>query len=130
MLLWPALFLLNGVMCAVSLTEQCQPMLEEMRPEVSVSITSLVGSWVSLRCETRPGPRFVLRHYQWSHLRSGQVTGLLYHYADPDCRQPLYTIIFQARMSHSRPSWVLPGQSGCGLTVESQCWYNSHYRWW
>ena len=102
---------------AVTRGEQCQPRLEERRL-ASVSISSLAGSWVSVRCETRPGPRFVLRHYQWSHLRPGQVTGVLYHYADPACRQPLYTIIFQARMAHSRPSWVLPGQSGVSSWVQ------------
>ena len=93
--------------------ELCQARLgwEQRRLEVAPSPSSLVGSWVSVRCETRPGPGFVLRHYQWSHLRPGQVTGLLHHYADPGCSQPLYTTIFQASQAHLRPSWLLPGQS-------------------
>ena len=92
--------------------EDCPARLEERRlSAASLSLSSLAGSWVSVRCETRPGPGFVLRHYQWSDEgQVGQVTGVLYHYADPACRQPLYSLIFQARLAHLRPSWVLPGE--------------------
>ena len=88
----------------------------------SVSVSSLAGSWVSVRCETRPGPGFVLRHYQWSEVRPGQVstvTGVLYHYADPACRQPLYSLVFRARLGQTRPSLVLPGEL---RQSQSQSW--------
>ena len=102
--------------------EQCPDLPELAQRRLPVSLSSLAGSWLSVRCETRPGPGFVLRHYQWSHLTPSLVTGVLYHYADPDCRQPLYSLIFQASTAHFRPSWLLPGQLGAlAQSLTSHC---------
>ena len=84
---------------------------------------SLTGSWVSLRCETRPGPQFVVRNYRWEE--GGTVTGVLYHYADPDCRHPLHCVIFQAAVAQARPSWVLPGERKAVVLVG---WYSLRFR--
>ena len=116
-MLSPALVVTVVMFSAARGEQECPARQEERRMSaVSLSVSSLAGSWVSLRCETRPGPSFVLRHYQWSQegeereeREEREVTGVVYHYADPACRQPLYSVIFQARMGHSRPSWVLPG---------------------
>ena len=77
---------------------------------LSLPASALPGTWVSTECETRPGPQFVLRRYTFhggnsSHL----VTGVVYHYADPSCSQPIHSITMQGRVTVREPSWIVPG---------------------
>ena len=69
---------------------------------LSLPPSALSGTWTSTRCETRPGPEFVLRRYTFQPVAgingSEVVTGVLYHYADPSCSHPIHSITMQGRM--------------------------------
>jgi hypothetical protein len=83
---------------------------------LSLPPSTLPGTWTSERCETRPGPQFVLRRYTFHDVNSSMpspggnlVSGVVYHYADPSCSQSLYSITMQGSLTVKDQSWLLPG---------------------
>ena len=83
---------------------------------LSLAPSTLPGTWTSARCETRPGPQFVLRRYTFHAVNGSMlspvgdlVSGVVYHYADPSCSQPLHSITMQGSLTIRDQSWLVPG---------------------
>ncbi|CAH1779468.1 unnamed protein product [Owenia fusiformis] len=67
----------------------------------------IIGVWTSERCETRPGPEYILRKYHFpntTHFEAHQ-----YYYEDPDCTNPIYGITARGLYSMVQGSWIVPG---------------------
>ncbi|XP_042222942.1 protein APCDD1-like [Homarus americanus] len=78
------------------------------RPRLSAPMPpDLRGKWVSSRCESRPGPRHVLRSYTFHHDKSFHLA--LHLYRDASCAHPTYTLSAHGHLTLGRPSWVTPG---------------------
>ncbi|XP_064485569.1 protein APCDD1-like [Ornithodoros turicata] len=75
--------------------------------ETSPSETKLRGTWVSHRCEVRPGPEFLLRKYHFYDDGSFRLEQFLY--LDDSCIVPTYGLEAWGRLRLTRPSWVVPG---------------------
>ena len=58
------------------------------------------------RCETRPGPEFVLRKYLF---RRNSFNAQLYYYADDACTKPTHSITAKGSFRPTRNSWRTPG---------------------
>lgn len=58
------------------------------------------------RCETRPGPEFVLRKYLF---RRNNFQAQVYYYADEHCHEVTHYINAKGSVKPSRPSWRTPG---------------------
>ncbi|XP_046438475.1 protein APCDD1-like [Daphnia pulex] len=73
------------------------------------------GLWVSQECETRPGPEFVLRQYQFE--RDGSFKLLQHFYGDEWCTTPVYTLTAKGQLQMREPSWVVPGAAESEYTL-------------
>ncbi|XP_037787601.1 protein APCDD1-like [Penaeus monodon] len=58
-------------------------------------------------CETRPGPQYVLRAYNFH--RDGTFHLALHFYRDPHCAHPAHSLAAHGHLALGRPSWVTPG---------------------
>ncbi|XP_037534756.1 protein APCDD1-like [Nematolebias whitei] len=67
----------------------------------------LDGTWVSTRCEVRPGPEFLTRSYTFHPHRHFQV--LQHYYADSDCGDPAYSLMIRGKIRLSQASWITRG---------------------
>nr|XP_045582954.1 protein APCDD1-like [Procambarus clarkii] len=86
------------------------------RPRLSAPMPpDLRGKWLSSRCETRPGPRHVLRAYTFHGDGSFQLA--LHTYHDASCAHPAYTLAAHGRLALGRPSWVTPGGTEADYTL-------------
>ncbi|KAI9557447.1 hypothetical protein GHT06_017275 [Daphnia sinensis] len=73
------------------------------------------GLWVSQECETRPGPEFVLRQYQFE--RDGSFKLLQHFYGDEWCTTPVYTLTAKGQLQMREPSWIVPGAAESEYTL-------------
>ena len=64
------------------------------------------------RCEVRPGPEFLLRHYIFRH--QSQFELHQYYYRDSHCTEPAYSIVARGEITVGDESWLVAG----GLDAE------------
>ncbi|KAM9859066.1 protein APCDD1-like [Aulostomus maculatus] len=67
----------------------------------------LEGTWVSTRCEVRPGPEFLTRYYTFHPTRHFQA--LQHYYMDSGCEDPAYSLIIRGKLRLRQASWITRG---------------------
>uniref|UniRef100_A0A1A8CA18 Adenomatosis polyposis coli down-regulated 1-like n=1 Tax=Nothobranchius kadleci TaxID=1051664 RepID=A0A1A8CA18_NOTKA len=67
----------------------------------------LDGTWVSTRCEVRPGPEFLTRSYTFHPNRHFQA--LQHFYADSSCEHPAYSLKIKGKIRLTKASWITRG---------------------
>ncbi|KAJ8260303.1 hypothetical protein GJAV_G00179420 [Gymnothorax javanicus] len=90
--------------------QQCQSQLRHLQD--GARITALIppkleGSWISTRCEVRPGPEFLMRSYTFYPSR--QFKALQFYYQDGGCSEPAYSLVIRGRIRQRQASWVTRG---------------------
>ncbi|CAL1609576.1 unnamed protein product [Knipowitschia caucasica] len=82
------------------------PLQEKAKITASVP-PALDGTWVSTRCEVRPGPEFLLRYYSFHPTRHLQA--VQHYYTDSTCEDPAYSLLIRGKLRLRQASWITPG---------------------
>ncbi|XP_061147928.1 protein APCDD1-like [Syngnathus typhle] len=91
---------------------QWQPHCHYRHHQERVKITAetpprLDGTWLSTRCEVRPGPEFLTRSYTFHPTRHFQA--LQHYYADSRCENPTYSLAIRGKLRLRQASWITRG---------------------
>ncbi|XP_026163000.1 protein APCDD1-like [Mastacembelus armatus] len=92
--------------------QQWEPHCEYRHPHEGMRITAdtpprLDGTWVSTRCEVRPGPEFLTRSYTFHPSRHFQA--LQHYYTDSSCEDPAYSLMIRGKHRLRQASWITRG---------------------
>ena len=75
------------------------------------------------RCETRPGPEFVVRKYTFYKNTSFHL--LQFHYGDPSCSLPQFVVTAVGKIASEKDSWIVPGGTDM-IVVVKQIWLRAY----
>lgn len=85
---------------------QLRPLQDRVRITADVP-PRLDGTWVSTRCEVRPGPEFLTRSYTFHPSRHFQA--LQHYYSDSGCEDPAYSLMIKGKLRLRQASWITQG---------------------
>ena len=66
----------------------------------------IISVFCIFRCETRPGPEFLIRKYIFNGNLS--FTLLQWYYSDEWCTKPLYSLQVEGTYIYEHPAWTIP----------------------
>ncbi|KAM4740887.1 protein APCDD1-like isoform 2-T3 [Anableps anableps] len=88
--------------------EHCQDRHLQEGVRITADIPpKLDGTWVSTRCEVRPGPEFLTRSYTFHSNRHFQV--LQHYYTESGCEDPAYSLLIRGKIRLLQASWITRG---------------------
>lgn len=88
--------------------ERCQYRHPQDRVRITVDTPpKLDGTWVSTRCEVRPGPEFLTRSYTFHSNRHFQA--LQHYYTESSCENPVYSLMIRGKIRLLQASWITRG---------------------
>ncbi|XP_033822258.2 protein APCDD1-like [Periophthalmus magnuspinnatus] len=104
--LWEVPLSSPNVSHSVQWEPHCQHHQDKAKITANVPPT-LDGTWVSTRCEVRPGPEFLLRSYTFHPTRHLQA--IQHYYTDSSCGDPAYSLLIRGKFRLRQASWITLG---------------------
>ncbi|XP_028816610.1 protein APCDD1-like [Denticeps clupeoides] len=103
----------NHTLCLME-EPQCKVQLRHLQDAANITTSTrprLEGTWVSTRCEVRPGPEFLVRSYTFSGSPGYKFKALQHYYHDSACSHPSYSLLILGRLRLKQASWIYRGST-------------------